>query len=170
MNIHVHYTRTVKRGFRPTFRMNRWLLGVSWAVAALALLSTVVAATAPRTPNQASATEFFAELAVLFAILPVAAIWPRLYAERRTGAGTTADVTVTDRLITRRAGVDIREFGWEMVHRVVETRGFWIFVVNRRTTVTLFKSDLNSEQRAELEAFLARRRMAPSATRTSTLG
>lgn len=170
MNIHVHYTRTLRRAFRPRLRMNRWLVGVYWAIGALFLLSAVVPGTSSKTPDRASTAAFLVAYAVLFAIMPVAGLWLRSVVDRRVGTGTTIDVTVTERLISQRTGIDVREFGWEMVRRVLETRGFWIFVVNRRTTVTLYKSDLNADQRAELEAFLARWRSGQSATWTSTMG
>ncbi len=172
MNIHEHYPRTVRREFRPRLRLNRWIVGVCWPISALCALIAALEATTSRTPAPAAAaaTTVWAAYAAVWAVLPVVAVWLRLLVDRRVGTGTTIDVTVTERLITRRMGVDVREFGWDMVRRVPETRSFWIFVVNWRTSVTLYKSDLNAEQRAELEAFLARWRSAQSRPLNSFLG
>jgi hypothetical protein len=156
MNIHAHYTRDLKRTFRATLRLHRRMLRTVWAVGVLCLLAAVLVGTAGTGARAASATGIYAAGAVLFTVLPVAAIWLGLFLNRRAIV-EEVDVTVTDRRITRRTAIETREFGWEMVRRVLEHRDFWIFVVNRLTTVTLYKSDLSATQRAELEAFLARR-------------
>jgi hypothetical protein len=169
MKIHVTYTRDLKRMFRFNLRLRRWYFCICWAVGAFFLLQAVLVGTAGAGPHRASAAEFSATLAVLVSLLPVAGIWAALYLHRGSFAGEV-DVTVTDQLITRRTTLDTMEFGWEKVRRVLEGRDLWIFVVNFFSRVAVYKSDLNAEQRAELEAFLARRRSGQPTRWTSTFG
>jgi hypothetical protein len=169
VNIHVTYTRDLKRMFRLNLRLRRWTFYIWWAVGGFFLLGAVLVGTSDTGPHRASAAEFYATLAVLLLVGPVAAIWAVLYLNRRSFVGEV-DVTVTDQMIIRRTTLDTMEFGWDKVRRVLEGRDLWIFVVNFFTRVAVYKSDLNAEQRAELEAFLARRRSELSGTWTSAFG
>jgi hypothetical protein len=156
----------MKRMFRFNLRLRRPYFCICWAIGALFLLCALLAGTAGTLPHRASAAGFYATLAVLASVAPVAGIWTALYLHRESFAGEV-DVTVTDQLITRRTAIDTLEFGWEKVRRVLEGRDLWIFVVDFFSRVAVYKSDLNADQRADLEDFLALRRSGLSAPRTS---
>jgi hypothetical protein len=164
----VTYTQDLKRMFRLSLRLRRWRLYIIWTVGAFCLLEAVLAGSTAR-PGRVPVTAYFATLAVLCFVLPMAFLWVRMYLQRRSFAGEV-DLTVTDQLITRRTAIETLEFGWDSVRRVLQRRGMWIFVVNFFTQVAVYKSDLSAEQCAELEAFLARRSSALSGPWTSALG
>jgi YcxB-like protein len=153
MQITARYTRDVKRTFRITRFLRRRIYRVFRAIGVIFVLAAVLVGVTGKSPGT---TAVLAVCGVIICVEPEAVLWLSL---RRNREAIEVDVVVevTEQEITSRTATETRQLGWQMIRRVVDTADCWVFVANRLQMVTLYKSALPSDQRAELAAFLASR-------------
>jgi hypothetical protein len=152
VQISVHYTGNLKRSFRATARLRRGQFRLIHAIGALFVLAAVVVGSA----GGSGTAVVLAASGVVVGVEPEMLLWLTLR-RNREAIVVDVDVEVTDRGISSRTATGSVTAGWEVIKRVDETSYCWIFVVNRFQVVTLAKSALAPDQRAELTAFLAGR-------------
>lgn len=153
MNIEARYTTDVRRTLRATRRVRRRLRIGARVIGVVFLLLALLALRQP-----VVAVIFAVVGAVIFVEVDVI-LWLRVRRNREVFVRPVV-TTLTDAGISQRTSTTAVEFPWDMVRRVIETKDFWIFVINRLQTVVLTRQHLTPEQQAELTAFLTARRQA----------
>ena len=152
MNIEVSYVGDLGRSFRATRRLRRKLLVSSRVIGALFLLFALLVA-----PGTGSV--IIAVFVIVIFVECDLVLWLRLWRSRDVITQPKL-TTLTDHGIAERTGTTAMEFGWDMVRQVIETRRFWIFVINPMQSIVLSKQHLTPAQKTEITAFLAARRRA----------
>lgn len=152
MQISVHFTGELGRTLRATARLRRGRIRVGYGVGALLVLVAVIggAGGAP-----AFDAVFVGACGALMIAMPWSLLWLAVWRVREAIV-VDIDMEVTDQGISRRTATSQVQARWEMIRKVIETRGYWIFVIDPLHVVTLYKSVLTPGQHAELAAFLAR--------------